>query len=67
MTFEMLSNLAGFVNVSVGEALLGAAEEIRASPAAVDAQQTFSHVSLGGGNLSWEEARETVQKVVKTE
>lgn len=49
----MLSNLAEFVDVSVGEALLDAAEEVRASPVAVDAQQTFPHVSLGGGNLSW--------------
>lgn len=54
----MLSNLVEFVDVRVGEALLGAAEEIRASPVAVDAQQTFSHVRLGGGNLSWKK-RET--------
>lgn len=52
----MVGYLAGCVDVGVGEALLGAAEEIRGSPAAVDRQQTSSHVSLGAGRHSWWEA-----------
>lgn len=47
----MLSDLAGFVDVGVGEALQGAAEEVGAPPAALDAQQALPHVSLRGGRL----------------
>lgn len=45
----MLSDLAGFVDVGVGEALGAAAEDVGASPAAQDVQQAVPHVSLRGG------------------